>query len=97
MADAWFVIVMRALAFELSNPNRSGVDRALYSRKAQELTTGSAPYLQSSIATIEVNDGQVCIRGSKDLLEKTVAYEPKRTVLCSQTSTRGAPEEISNS
>jgi hypothetical protein len=64
----------------------------------ENFTTGSVPfrnaYLHSLIATIEVDDGQARIRGSKDLREKAVLASQNGPSWYSQTSTDGAPEEI---
>ena len=65
------------------------IDPALIERfgrvMRENLSTGSVPfrkaYLQSLIASIEVDDHKVRIRGSKDLLEKAVLCEPKWTSL----------------
>ena len=56
------------------------------------LNTGSVPfrkaYLQSLIESIEVDDGQLRIRGSKDVLEKAVLASQNEQAWCSQTSTK---------
>jgi site-specific DNA recombinase len=58
----------------------------------EHLTTGSIPfrkaYLRSIIAVIEVDDSQIRIRGSKDLLEKAVLGGQSRRAEYSQMSTR---------
>jgi site-specific DNA recombinase len=58
----------------------------------ENFSTGSVPfrkdYLQSFIDTIEIDDGQIRIRGSKDVLEKAVFCESKREAWCSQASTK---------
>jgi site-specific DNA recombinase len=71
------------------------VDPALIERfgriKRENLSTGSVPfrkaYLQSLIASIEVDDHKVRIRGSKDLLEKAVFWNQNGQARCSQMST----------
>jgi site-specific DNA recombinase len=72
------------------------VDPALverFSRLMKEnFATGSAPfrkaYMQSLIVSIEVDDGDVPIKGSKDLLENAVLATQSRPSGCSQMSTR---------
>jgi hypothetical protein len=65
------------------------------------LNTGSVPfrkaYLQSLIESIEVDDGQVRIRGSKDVLEKAVLASQNEQAWCSQTSTKWRARRDSNS
>jgi hypothetical protein len=71
------------------------IDPALIERfgrvMRENLSTGSVPfrkaYLQSLIASIEVDDHKVRIRGSKDLLEKAVLWNQNGQVWCSQMST----------
>ena len=64
-----------------------------FGRMMQEhFTTGSVPfrkaYLQSLITAIEVDDTQIRIRGSKDLLEKAVLASQNGPDGCSQMSTK---------
>ncbi len=58
----------------------------------QHFTTGSVPfrkaYLQSLITAIEVDDTDIRIRGSKDLLEKAVLAGQNGPDGCSQMSTK---------
>jgi site-specific DNA recombinase len=58
----------------------------------ENFTTGSIPfrkaYLQALINVIEVDDGHVRIKGSKDLLEQAVIGSQKGQAWCSQTSTK---------
>jgi site-specific DNA recombinase len=57
----------------------------------EHFTTGSVPfrkaYLQSLITAIEVDDTQIRIKGSKDLLEKAVLAGQNGPAACSQMST----------
>jgi site-specific DNA recombinase len=57
----------------------------------ENLSTGSVPfrkaYLQSLIASIEVDDHKVLIKGSKDLLEKAALWNQNGQAWCSQMST----------
>ena len=77
------------------------VDPALVERFSrimkENFTTGSMPfrksYLQSLISTIEIDDDEIRIKGSKDLLEKAVLASQSGPSKCSQMSTSGAPEE----
>jgi site-specific DNA recombinase len=81
------------------------IDPALierFGRMMQEhLTTGSVPfrkaYLQSLITTIEVDDQQIRIRGTKDLLEKAVLAGQNGPAACSQMSTKWRARRDSNS
>jgi site-specific DNA recombinase len=82
-------------AKETSAP-RIQIDPALidqFGRTMREhFSTGSVPfrkaYLQSLIDIIEVDDHQIRIKGSKDLLEKAVLASQNGQEWCSQTSTR---------
>jgi len=64
-------------------------------------STGSIPfrkaYLWSLIDVIEIDDHQVRIKGSKELLEKTVLASQHGQSWCSQTSTRWRAQRDSNS
>jgi site-specific DNA recombinase len=66
----------------------------------EHFSTGSIPfrkaYLQSLIDVIEVDDDQVRIKGSKDLLEKAVLASQKSESWCSQMSTRWRAGRDSN-
>ncbi len=81
------------------------IDPALLDRFSRMMrdsfSTGSVPfrkaYLQSLAATIEVDDGQVRIRGSKDLLEKAVLASQNDRSWCSQMSTSWRARRDSNS
>jgi site-specific DNA recombinase len=73
-----------------------------FGRMMQEhFTTGSVPfrkaYLQSLITTIEVDDQQIRIRGTKDLLEKAVLASQNGTTTCSRMSTKWRARRDSNS
>jgi site-specific DNA recombinase len=71
------------------------IDPALIERfgrmMRENLSNGSVPfrkaYLQSLIASIEVDDDVVRIRGSRDLLEKAVLASQTGQSWCSQMST----------
>jgi hypothetical protein len=52
--------------------------------------------LQSLIASIEVDDEQIRIRGSKELLEKAVLASQNDQAWCSQMSTRWRAGRDSN-
>ena len=75
---------------------RIHIDPALIERfgrmMREHLTTGSTPfrkaYLRSVIDVIEVDDRQIRIKGSKDMLEKAVLASQGGQVGCSQMSTR---------
>jgi site-specific DNA recombinase len=58
----------------------------------ENFSTGSVPfrkaYLRSLIDTIEIDDAQVRIRGSKDVLAKAVFASQNEQAWCSQTSTK---------
>jgi site-specific DNA recombinase len=81
------------------------IDPALierFGRMMQEhFTTGSVPfrkaYLQSLITAIEVDDQQIRIRGTKDLLEKAVLAGQNGPAACSQMSTKWRARRDSNS
>ncbi|UYO54618.1 recombinase family protein [Rhodopseudomonas palustris] len=66
----------------------------------QHLTTGSIPfrkaYLQSIIDSVEVDDAQIRIRGSKDVLEKAVLASRSGGLERSQMSTRWRTRHDSN-
>ncbi len=66
----------------------------------ENLSTGSVPfrkaYLQSLIASIEVDDHKVRIMGSKDLLEKAVLWNQNGQAWCSQMSTEWRTRRDSN-
>ena len=73
-----------------------------FGRTMQEnFTTGSIPfrkaYLQALIDVIEVDDHQVRIKGSKDLLEKAILASRTEQSGCSQMSTRWRARRDSNS
>jgi site-specific DNA recombinase len=76
--------------------SRIQIDPALIERFGRTLrenfTTGSVPfrkaYLRSLLDVIEVDDNQVRIKGTKDVLEKAVLASQHRESWCSQTSTR---------
>jgi site-specific DNA recombinase len=57
----------------------------------ENFTAGSVPfrkaYLRSLIDVIEVDDHQVRIKGTKEVLEKAVLASQNRASWCSQTST----------
>ena len=80
------------------------IDPALIERfgrvMRENLSTGSVPfrkaYLQSFIASIEVDDHKVRIRGSKDLLEKAVLWNQNGQAWCSQMSTEWRTRQDSN-
>ena len=80
------------------------IDPALIERfgrmMQQHFTTGSVPFrkafLQSLITAIEVDDTQIRIRGSKDMLEKAVLASQNGPVACSQMSTRWRARQDSN-
>ncbi|HTV31288.1 MAG TPA: recombinase family protein [Xanthobacteraceae bacterium] len=67
----------------------------------ENFSDGSVPfrkaYLQSLIDVIEVDDQQVRIKGSKDLLEKAVLASQSGQPGCSQMSTRWRARRDSNS
>jgi hypothetical protein len=67
----------------------------------ENFTTGSVPfrkaYLQSLINVIEVDDHQIRIKGSRDVLEKAVLASQSGQSWCSQTSTRWRARRDSNS
>jgi site-specific DNA recombinase len=66
----------------------------------ESFSTGSVPfrkaYLRSLIDVIEIDDHQVRIKGSKELLEKTVLASQHGQSWCSQTSTRWRGRRDSN-
>jgi site-specific DNA recombinase len=67
----------------------------------EHLTTGSVPfrkaYLQSIIDVVEVDDSQIRIKGSKEVLEKAVLASRAGTIDGSQMSTRWRARRDSNS
>ena len=67
----------------------------------EHFSTGSVPfrkaYLQSLIDVIEVDDRQIRIKGSKDLLEKAVLASQNGQSGCSQMSTGWRARRDSNS
>src|SRR5262249_2427426 len=75
---------------------RIQIDPALIERfgriMREHFTTGSVPfrkaYMQSLIDVIEVDDRQIRIKGSKDVLEKAVIASQNREAGCSQVSTK---------
>ena len=85
--------------------SRIEIDPALIERfgrmMRENFSTGSVPfrkaYLQSLVASIEVDDDQVRIRGSKDLLEKAVLASQNGPGWCSQMSTNWRARRDSNS
>ena len=78
----------RAKEHSASNPNRSAVDRALQPHGEGELHNwlGALPEsLLAAIATIEVDDRQVRMQGSNDVLEKAILASYNAPSQCSQT------------
>ncbi len=81
------------------------IDPALIERFGRmmrdKFSTGSVPfrkaYLQSLVQSIEVDDDQVRIRGSKDVLEKAVLASQNEQAGCSQMSTKWRARRDSNS
>jgi hypothetical protein len=69
----------------------------------KNFTSGSIPfrkaYLQSLIDVIEVDDTQIRIKGSKDVLERAVLASRNGTIPGSQMSTgwRAIPNKTANS
>ena len=80
------------------------IDPALIERfgrtMRENFSTGSVPfrkaYLQALINVIEVDDDQIRIKGSKDLLEKAVLASQSGQPGCSQMSTRWRARDDSN-
>ena len=80
------------------------IDPALIERfgrtMRENFTAGSVPfrkaYLRSLIDVIEVDDHQVRIKGTKEVLEKAVLASQHRESWCSQTSTRWRARQDSN-
>ena len=66
----------------------------------EHFTTGSVPfrkaYMQSLIDVIEVDDRQIRIKGSKDVLEKAVLASQNEQADCSQMSTKWRAGRDSN-
>lgn len=83
---------------------RIDVDPALIDRFGRQMrerfSTGSVPfrkaYLQALINVIEVDDRQIRIKGSKDVLEKAVLASHDSQSWCSQMSTSWRAREDSN-
>jgi site-specific DNA recombinase len=81
------------------------IDPALIERfgrtMRENFSTGSVPfrkaYLRSLIDVIEVDDHQIRIKGSKDLLEKAVLASQSTQSWCSQTTTTWRARRDSNS
>ena len=81
------------------------IDPALIERFGRTLcdnfTAGSVPfrkaYLRSLIDVIEVDDHQLRIKGTKEVLEKAVLASQRGSSWCSQTSTRWRARRDSNS
>jgi site-specific DNA recombinase len=72
-----------------------------FGRMMQEnFTTGSVPfrkaYMRALIDVIEVDDRQVRIKGSKDVLEKAVVAHQSQGAGCSQMSTKWRAGRDSN-
>jgi site-specific DNA recombinase len=88
-----------------SSASQIRIDPALieqFGRMMREnFSAGSVPfrkaYLQSLIESIEVDDGQVRIRGSKEVLEKAVLASQNKQAWCSQMSTKWRTRRDSNS
>ncbi len=63
-------------------------------------TTGSVPfrkaYMRSLVDVIEVDDGQIRIKGSKDVLERAVIASQNHEAGCSQVSTKWRAGRDSN-
>jgi site-specific DNA recombinase len=80
------------------------IDPALVERfgrmMREHFTTGSVPfrkaYMRSLIDVIEVDDNQIRIKGSKDVLERAVMASQNREAGCSQTSTKWRAGRDSN-
>jgi site-specific DNA recombinase len=66
----------------------------------ENFRSGSVPfrkaYLRSLIDVIEVDDHQIRIKGSKDVLEKAVLASQNNQSWCSQTSTKWRARRDSN-
>jgi site-specific DNA recombinase len=66
----------------------------------ENFRSGSVPfrkaYLRSLIDVIEVDDHQIRIKGSKDVLEKAVLASQNNQSWCSQMSTRWRARRDSN-
>jgi hypothetical protein len=85
--------------------SQARIDPALIERfgrtMRENFSTGSVPfrkaYLQSLIDVIEVDDHQIRIKGSKDLLEKAVLASQNGRPSCSQMSTNWRARRDSNS
>ena len=81
------------------------IDPALIERfgrlMRENFSTGSVPfrkaYLHSLIDCIEVDDAQIRVKGSKDLLEKAVLASQNGEAWCSQMSTKWRARRDSNS
>ena len=80
------------------------IDPALVERfgrmMREHFTTGSAPfrkaYMRSLVDVIEVDDSQIRIKGSKDVLERAVIASQNREPECSQVSTKWRAGRDSN-
>src|SRR5262249_54102589 len=89
---------------ELSTPQIQ-IDPALVERfgrmMREHFTTGSVPfrkaYMRSLIDVIEVDDSQIRIKGSKDVLERAVMASQTCEAACSQMSTKWRARRDSNS
>ena len=81
------------------------IDPALVERfgrmMREHFTTGSVPfrkaYMRSLVDVIEVDDSQIRIKGSKDVLERAVIASQNREPGCSQVSTKWRARRDSNS
>ena len=91
-------------AKEYSASSQIEIDPALLERfgrtMREHFTTGSVPfrkaYMQSLIDVIEVDDRQIRIKGSKDVLEKAVLASQNEQADCSQMSTKWRAGRDSN-
>jgi site-specific DNA recombinase len=67
----------------------------------ENFSSGSVPfrkaYLRSIIDVIEIDDHQIRIKGSRELLEKAILASQNGQSWCSQTSTRWRARRDSNS
>ena len=98
----------RARAALEATKTRQGVDIRIdpaliesFGRSMREnLTTGSTPfrkaYLRSLIDVIEIDDGQIRIKGSKDVLERAVLGNRTKAEPSSQMSTKWRTRQDSN-
>jgi site-specific DNA recombinase len=91
-------------AKELSPLSQIRIDPVVIERfgrmMREHFSTGSVPfrkaYLRALIDVIEVDDKQIRIKGSKELLEKAVLASSSREVGCSQVSTKWRAGRDSN-